>query len=1696
MATAETTELTCPYPGLRPFRHDEAYLFFGRDEQRNQLLRKLNDRNFVGVVGTSGCGKSSLVLAGLIPDLKLGLLGPGRAQWQVAVMRPGDRPLDNLSEALLDDEALGTILPAGLLCEALRRGPLSLVELLKGSRPDGSPVLAPGQNLLLVVDQFEEIFRVRKAAEPAKDRSVGNGRDRIAALGPGQARERERTRAEADAFVGLILESVRRAGPGKAAAGPESVPTALGQGGPPLFVILTMRSDFLGDCALFPGLPEALSDSQFLVPRLSRTQRREAIVGPAKVEGGQVEPALINRLLNDMGAAPDQLPLMQHALMRLWLEADKATPHEAAGDRTAPTILKLSDYEAMNGMAGALDLDATRAYDALGPESRRIAQVMFRLLSERGDGRIDTRRLATVGEIAAVAAVPEAAVLSVAAHFQAPDLNLLNLSDDVLDISHESVIRNWRLLSQWALDEAKAAEIYREVRVEAKRFAVDHGNNQQGDRLGPRMLGIALQWRDGTAAPEGWRPSAAWAERYGPADDYTQALDYVRFNEEESRRERLWAHRRRRLLQAIPVALLVALMIFLGSVAVRMIKTAQNRAERAQNQAERADSSKKIVVARSQAIRALSQQLDEAAKLDPFSALRVARSLQANPGDLPGAQDDHEVKDFLAHKEQQLEGLNALLASRTLAFAALTARSEGYPQRAVALGVEAVDESQRVGGPSAEIARDALRQALRDLGGRPLIGRDEEGRAIAHRMAVTGMVGARDGRWVATSSTDKTVMVWDLTKSGRFLRLSHDAPVSGLCLSHDDRWLASFSTGRPAPLWDLHGGALFDRPAPRPITLEGDSPPQLYPTFSRDNRWLLLVGSDGGAVVWDLRPSGPGAGPERHDLRGDGRWIAHDWAISPDSRWLSLVMANGEILLWDLGAQGPDAQPTSHQPSIAAMVRTVTFSEDSRRLAVTFINGRMVVLDLASQPNRRVRPLFLEVNEKGEPATRRSGGRKSGRQVIATDHDGRWLVVEQPPADADGGAGMDSGYVVWDVGAAGRDAIAYPLSQFPAWLGSQEINVFAGKRLVVRGQNGAIWTWDLGEPAGQAPLVFSGPMGPITAVGCDEEHMRIFAVGSDNAVWAWDLGDDSTAADAARRSTIVLRGHDRPVTAMVLSGDSHSQVLVTGSADSEVRRWDLTNFPSRLTNEPQTLRGRPGWDTVIVTPRHDWLAMATESGPPQLRDLRKRDWTASPPLALTGPVGPVNSFIASPDGRWLVANNPTDRSGPESTADAWAWDLDAAEPTSRPLVFRALEGNVATLRASRDGRWLALTTIGDGARGGLPTAAYLRDLADGRPDAPPIKFLPHAAAVEFSPDGRSLVVADAVRIRLVRLTAEGPAPGQHHVLPVSNVGLTPQFSPNGNWLAVATPRGDLRLWMLTPTGGQSGEHRDIPGTGSNIREFRFDPTGRRVFLRDVLGGVRISDLTHAPGRAGRGFELKPADAQGAAISPDGRWFAWFEADGSSNRGTRLFDLSSDADSATPLSLHSPSDLGDAVDWAQTVVGMAFSRDGRWLIAMGGNSGKVWDLARPEAAPAFFSGEGNSIAGVDFGPDRFLTIIGADNAVRIWDLKRPDRERYPAILRHHESAIATSIISLDGLSAITVVSGTDNVARTWRLGDPQLKFMAEETVGRNLTPAEWRQFLYWRQAENPTFPALPTPADEPLTSTSPPAPSFDAPAIPK
>ncbi len=419
---AQLMTTSSPYPGLRPFEQDEAHLFFGREAQIADMLARLEDHRFLAVIGTSGCGKSSLVRAGLIPALEQGFLFEAEPNWRMTLMRPGSAPFDHLTAELLQDAALGSerrnTPEAASLQAILRRGPLGLVEAVQESR------LPEDTNLLLVVDQFEEIFRYRKQAANVND---------------------------ADAFVNLLLASVQA-----------------GQSEAPIYVVITMRSDFIGDCALFPDLPEAVNDSQLLTPRLTRDQYRAAIVEPALADNGQLDESLVNRLLNDLRSEPDQLPVLQHALMRMWTQAIDEAPTR---------VLTVADYENVGGLTGALSKPCDEIlYNDLDSAQQRIAEVMFRVLCERGSDQRDTRRPVQLHEVAAIAGVDVEAVRPVVDAFRGPGRNFLMPpqpttlgADTTLDISHESLIRQWDTLNTWVTAEAESARQYQRLEDAAKR---------------------------------------------------------------------------------------------------------------------------------------------------------------------------------------------------------------------------------------------------------------------------------------------------------------------------------------------------------------------------------------------------------------------------------------------------------------------------------------------------------------------------------------------------------------------------------------------------------------------------------------------------------------------------------------------------------------------------------------------------------------------------------------------------------------------------------------------------------------------------------------------------------------------------------------------------------------------------------------------------------------------------------------------------------------------------------------------------------------------------------------------------------------------------------------------------------------------------------------------------------------------------
>ena len=483
----EAKQIRNPFPGLRPFETDEYRLFFGREGQSDALLTRLQRSRFLAVVGTSGSGKSSLIRAGLMPALLGGMMEGAGAGWRIAVMRPGGDPIGNLAKELVKKEVLSEA-GAGLredeaeavIDATLRSSSLGILNVAYQGR------LGEKEKLLLVVDQFEELFRFREAT---------SGGD------------------EAAAFVKLLLEAAQ-------------------QRELSIYVVLTMRSDFLGDCAQFQGLPEAINDGQYLIPRMTRDERRFAVTGPVGVTRGKISEPLVNRLLNDVGDQPDQLPILQHALMRTW-------EHWRTMRRNGEPI-GIEHYEAIGTMSDALSRHADEAFHELpNYRSRQIAETLFKSLSERGLDNREIRHPTRLETLCAIAGASMEEVIPVidifregGRSFLMPPVGTMLQPDTVIDISHESLIRNWQRLKEWVNEEAQSARIYRRL----AETSVLHREGSEGLLQDP-YLQVALDWQ------EKYKPNAAWAQRYHP--DFDTAIAYLDASR-KAREERMAAEEKRR----------------------------------------------------------------------------------------------------------------------------------------------------------------------------------------------------------------------------------------------------------------------------------------------------------------------------------------------------------------------------------------------------------------------------------------------------------------------------------------------------------------------------------------------------------------------------------------------------------------------------------------------------------------------------------------------------------------------------------------------------------------------------------------------------------------------------------------------------------------------------------------------------------------------------------------------------------------------------------------------------------------------------------------------------------------------------------------------------------------------------------------------------------------------------------------------
>lgn len=872
-----------PFPGLRPFTMEESDLFFGREGQSRSVLDSLRANRFVAVVGASGSGKSSLIYCGVLPEL---VRSTGQ-NWTHIAMRPGSSPLENLALAF------SAILTENTDIESLAKGEVEMDELLiKNGLGD--------QPLLLIIDQFEELFRfVHRKGDEEEDR----------------IRRR---------FVELLHKGCN-------------------SGKVKMHAVITMRSDFIGECSMYQDLTELINRSNYLIPQMTREDFRKAIEGPAARGGAVIAPELVKQLLDEIGENTDQLPVLQHSLMRTWdywmLQNDPTKP-------IAP-----GDYEAIGRMEKALSDHANEAYDELNEEQRRICENMFKALTEKGGDNRGVRRPGSVKKIAGIAVCSVNDIIEVAEVFRSKGRTFLTpyqpaelTADTVLDISHESLMRIWDRLRLWVDEEAASVQMYNRLSESSRLY-------QEGTAglWRPPDLQLALNWR------EKQQPTATWAVQYNPA--YERAIEFLETSDREFRKEeenKIRLQRRRlRVTRSFALVLggiaLVAMGLFLYTRVLR--NDAEANLQLAIQNQMKADSSAQVALdEQARAELAAQDALRQKAIADSaaMAAQRAAdeatrqrilaeqRKLQAEAASNLAEEKriEAEENEQRAIEQERIAIENAELAKqrRMLSIAkSMAVKSQQIDDDDDLKGLLALQAYRYNAEYGGVIHESDIYAGLYDAR-KALLG-DQYNVYGGHTQSVNSIVFKPGTDQFITAGSDGRILKYALSDTSKSYSVISEtsALVTTLAIGHRGDWLVAGT--------DLQGLLLFnlERPETDAIRIPAHENKIREVEFVPGKDEIFTIGIDNRIVKRSL-PRGDSL------LFASSEYRYNDIAISPDGKRLAAADRSGKIYIYDIEDPG---SPYEIDGSSVNPVFSLDFSHDGKLMAAGDLRGNVRIFSTA-----------------------------------------------------------------------------------------------------------------------------------------------------------------------------------------------------------------------------------------------------------------------------------------------------------------------------------------------------------------------------------------------------------------------------------------------------------------------------------------------------------------------------------------------------------------------------------------------------------------------------------------------------------------------------------------------------------------------------------------------------------------------------
>lgn len=1090
-----------PFKGLEAFQQTDAPFFFGRESLIKKSLERLRaDRpeRFLGVVGASGSGKSSLVRAGIIPALRAGDL-PGSEHWRVIIFTPGLAPVDALAQRLaplIEDQESADV------SVLLHQQPESVNNLVGMTLAD-APAAA---RLLLVIDQFEEVFT--------------------------RAGETERE---------LFLEIVRLA--------------AVTPNGRSL-VMITMRADFFDRLGQYPELAELFEhENMVIVTEMTPQELLRSIEGPAQAVGLVYDEGLPQRILEEVRRQPGSLPLLQYALKELYMRRDGKrltmdAYEEIGGVQRALAAHAEDIYVQMNAAEQAimrrLLLRLVEVSESGEATRRKVARsdLEFRDVPTEAINAVLDRLTAA-----------DSRLLIASREIKASDD--LSAPTTWIEVGHEALIRHWERFTGWVSENRESLRHSSEIMQAANDWLQSNRDPAyllRGNRL--IRTEVWVQTADSTALQREFIQASIAERDRREAERQEQAARELSLQRQATNRLRLFV-----FVLVVGLVVAVGLSVFAlqnleranieGTRAAEALVIANENEQQARSLALSASSNRALGDGNIDLAVLLGLSANEIDNAPPQSQRTLAevayapgtrRLFTPDGGDLRGAV-------VLAGNPGGTAGVLAVLDAHLILWDA----NSGEEIRR--FGTNDIYEGEIT---SAALSPDGTRLVSADADGDLILWDVQTGDLLRrfssfHSGAVNKVVFSPNGTRVASASADNLLALWNVA-DGTIHRVleGHVGPVNDVSFNGEGTRVVSASNDGTARVWNAQSGdgmRVIDAAAGANVNI-------LSVAFSpvRDDRFV--TGDSGGIMrLWNADGGAEVLVYEGHDAAVNGV------AYSPDGGMIATAGADSSIILWRAVASERSATFNEHTGPVRSVTFTpngaglltagadgtlrlwdINRAEEVRRFVGHQFNRTSVAV-YASDVPRALTGAFdntLRVWDTDTGLTiQQIRGLEARVLGVAISADGRR-----------GLAALDNGRLhLYDLDSGER------LREFAGHNAAvQTVRFLPGETQAISGASDAgLILWDLasGEivrrygPAAQKDD--PGHIDPVFSVAINVDGTRMVSASGDRSLILWDI--------ASGEVLVTMEGHNDTVRAVAISpaGDR----AVSGSANGGVRLWDI-----------------------------------------------------------------------------------------------------------------------------------------------------------------------------------------------------------------------------------------------------------------------------------------------------------------------------------------------------------------------------------------------------------------------------------------------------------------------------------------------------------------------------------------------------------